>query len=62
MVASKLVQKEAVAAALKEGHRDGHWEDLVEDWLHVAGKGEEVISTVVTKFPAGATGGWEGNS
>ena len=64
----RLVWKEAVAAILEGGHRDdmGRSEqisqDLVKDWLHDVGKGDEVVSTVMTKFPAGAAGGWEGNS
>lgn len=37
-------------------------QDLVKDGMHVVGKGEEVVCTVMTKLPAGAAGGWEGNS
>lgn len=34
----------------------------MKDWMHVVGKEEEVVSTVMAKFPAAAAGGLEGNS
>lgn len=37
-------------------------QDLVKDWMHVVGKEEEVVATVMAKFPAAAAGGWEENS
>ena len=62
------MRKEAVAAALAGGHRDDTGrneqisQDLGKDWMHDVGKGDEVVSSVMTKLPAGAAGGWEGNS